>query len=105
MLASKHFEIKRNTSDDWFDPILNADTELFVDPFLIFKDTNEFWLGDHDRIIGHFNRAFQLIADGNRDARTLSFRKALDLLIFTEPRELCLGYTSKGTAGLGSGRG
>jgi hypothetical protein len=105
MLASKHFEIERNATDDWFDPILNADTELFVDPFLIFKDRNEFWQGSHDRIIGHFNRAFQLIADGNRDPQTLSYRKALDLLIFTEPRELCLGYTSKGTDGLGSGRG
>jgi len=40
MLASKHFGIERNATDDWFDPILNADTELFVDPFLIFKDGN-----------------------------------------------------------------
>jgi hypothetical protein len=104
MLASKHFKTVRGATDDWFDPILNADTELFVDPFLIFKDTNEFWRGAHDRIIGHFNRAFQLIAEGNRDPKTLSYTKALDLLIFTEPKELCLGYTSKGTAGLGSGR-
>ncbi len=104
MLASKYFNILRDATDDWFDPILNADTELFVDPFLIFKDTSEFWQGAHDGIIGHFNRAFQLIAEGNRDPRTLSYRKALDLLMFTEPKELCLGYTHKGIAGLGSGR-
>ena len=36
MLASAHFEITRQKADDWFDPILNADTELFIDPFLIF---------------------------------------------------------------------
>jgi len=105
MLASKHFGIERGATDDWFDPRLKADTELFVDPFLIFKDRSEFWRGAHDRIIGHFNHAFHLIADGNGDPQTLSYRKALDLLIFTEPRELCLGYTSKGTDGLGSGRG
>ncbi len=105
MLASKHFNVLRDATDDWFDPILNADTELFVDPFLIFKDTSEFWQGAHDSIIGHFNRAFRLIAEGNRDPGSLSYRKALDVLIFTEPKELCLGYTNKGTAGLGSGRG
>ena len=104
MLASSHFRIKRTNEDDWFDPILNADTELFVDPFLIFKDTNELWREAHRNIIGHFNRAFQLIAEGNLNPQTLSYQKALDLLIFTEPRELCLGYTSKGTAGLGSGK-
>ena len=38
MLASAHFNIKRIGTDDWFDPILDADTELFVDPFLVFKD-------------------------------------------------------------------
>jgi hypothetical protein len=104
MLASSHFKIKRTAEDDWFDPILNADTELFVDPFLIFKDKGEFWSTAHDRIVGHFDRAFQLIAEGNRDSNTLSYRKSVDLLVFTEPRELCLGYTSKGTAGLGGGK-
>ena len=93
MLASSHFKIKPTTEDDWFDPILNADTELFVDPFLIFKDQGEFWQEAHSKIIGHFDRAFQLIAEGNLNPQTLAYRKALDLLLFTEPRELCLGYT------------
>jgi len=44
-----------------------------------------------------------LVAEGNRDPKTLAYRKALDLLRFTEPRELCLGYTAEGTRGLGSG--
>jgi len=105
MLASAHFKIKRKKNDDWFDPIVNADTELFLDPFLVFKEGDGFWAGAHEQIIGHFDRAFQLIAEGNLNPATLSYRKALALLIFTEPKELCLGYTAKGTAGLGSGRG
>ena len=105
MLASAHFEITRQKADDWFDPILNADTELFIDPFLIFKEKKGFWADAHDRLIKHFDRAFLLIAEGHLNPQSLSYQKALALLVFREPRELCLGYTSKGTAGLGSGFG
>lgn len=102
MLASIKFGIKRTKRDDWFDTILDVDTKLFVDPFLIFKEENGFWADAHDLLIEHFNRAFVLIAEGNRDPRTLAYRKALALLEFREPRELCLGYTAKGTEGSGS---
>jgi hypothetical protein len=105
MLASVHFQIKRTPSDDWFDPILDADTELFVDPFLVFKETTGFWKSAHRRLIDHFDRAFLLIAEGNLSAKTIQYQKALALLVFKEPKELCLGYTSKGTAGQGSGFG
>lgn len=105
MLASSHFGINRTGADDWFDTILDADTELFVDPFLIFQESSNPWDDAHDQIIEHFNHAFMLIAKGNRKSESLPYKKALDLLIFTEPSELCLGYTSTGTAGLGSGHG
>src|SRR5271157_2532114 len=58
MLASVHFHLSRTASDDWFDPILDADTELFVDPFLIFKESKGFWSSAHKRLIDHFDRAF-----------------------------------------------
>ena len=103
VLASDTFGIERGADDDWFDTILDVDTELFVDPFLVFKESNGFWADAHDRLIAHFNRAFILIAEGNRDPDTLAYKKALALLEFREPRELCLGYTAKGTRGSGSG--
>jgi hypothetical protein len=103
MLASVHFRIKRTPADDWFDPIVDADTELFVDPFLVFKESRGFWNGAHAALINHFNRAFMMIAQGNLNPSALAFKKALALLAFKEPKELCLGYTSKGTDGLGSG--
>ena len=103
MLASAHFKIKRGKQDDWFDPILDADTELFVDPFLIFKEARGFWVGAHPDIVRHFDRAFVEIAKGNLNPKTLAYQKALALLLFKEPKEFCLGYTSSGTSGLGSG--
>jgi hypothetical protein len=103
VLASEHFGISRDTEDDWFDTILDVDTPLFVDPFLIFKETAGFWADSHARLIAHFNQAFLLIAQGNRDPKALPYRKAVRILEFREPRELCLGYTEQGTRGSGSG--
>jgi hypothetical protein len=105
MLASAHFGLTRTSDDDWFDTILDVDTELFVDPFLVFKDDDAFWRDAHDALISHFNSAFMLIAQGNRQPTSLPYSKAVDLLIFKEPHELCLGYTARGTHGAGSGRG
>lgn len=105
MLASVHFGIERSKEDDWFDTILDVDTELFVDPFLVFKEDTGQWAGAHDKLIEHFNRAFVLIAEGNLNPLALAYQKAVELLIFREPREICLGYTAHGTGGAGSGRG
>ena len=105
MLFSEHFQITRGQSDDWFDPILDDDTKLFVDPFLIFKEQSEPWAGVHARIIDHFNLCFHLIAEGSLNPNSVRYRKAVDLLAFTEPKELCLGYTRHGTSGAGSGHG
>jgi hypothetical protein len=104
MLFSDEFGIVRGRTDDWFDPILDTDTKLFVDPFLVFSETSEQWAGAHDDLIGHFNRCFHLIAEGNRNPESIPYKKALALLTFPEPREFCLGYTESGTRGAGGGR-
>src|ERR1019366_7963294 len=70
--------------------------------FLVFKESRGFWNGAHASLISHFNRAFLMIAEGSMNPATLAYKKALALLVFKEPKELCLGYTSKGTSGLGS---
>ncbi len=105
MLFGEQFQVTRGKSDDWFNPILDDDTKIFVDPFLIFKEESGFWADAHSRIIDHFNLCFRLIAEGNLNPNSVRYRKAVDLLAFTEPRELCLGYTRRGTSGAGSGRG
>jgi hypothetical protein len=105
MLASTHFDITRTEDDDWFDTILDVDTELFVDPFLVFKETAGLWSDSHQALITHFERAFVLVAEGNSVPASVAYRKAEGLLLFKEPRELCLGYTARGTRGAGSGSG
>jgi hypothetical protein len=105
VLASVAFGVTRSAEDDWFDTILDVDTKLFVDPFLVFKETTGRWAGAHEAIVRHFDRAFMLVAEGNLDRSTLAYQKAVDLLVAREPRELCLGYTSRGTGGAGSGVG
>jgi hypothetical protein len=103
MQFSDEFKIVRGRTDDWFDPILDTDTKLFVDPFLIFSETSEQWTGAHNELIAHFNRCFHLIAEGNRNPASIPYKKALALLTFPEPREFCLGYTKSGTDGAGGG--
>ena len=106
MLFSKEFGVSATADDDWFDVILNTDTRLFVDPFLIFKEPSQScWHTCHEKIIKHFDLCFKLIVQGNLNPNSTAFKKALDLLSFPEPAELCLGFTSRGSKGAGSGRG
>lgn len=105
MLFSDRFRVSRLSEDDWFDPILDADTRLFVDPFAIFKEAGGFWAGSHEKIIDHFNLCFRLVAEGSMNPRSIGYQKAVGLLTFLEPKELCLGYTQRGTSGAGAGRG
>jgi hypothetical protein len=105
MLFSDHYAVLHTAADDWFDPVLSVDTKLFVDPFLIFTDTDPTWAKAHDRIIAHFQEAFELLADAGCDPKSVGFASAIRMLQFPEPPETCLGYTSRGTGGAGSGKG
>ncbi len=105
MYFSEAFSIHVTAKDDWFDPILNADTKVFVDPFMIFQDDNRLWSGAHGQLIEHFNYCFHLIAQGKGNPKTLHYQKAVSLLHFPEPREFCLGYTAEGTRGAGGSVG
>lgn len=100
---SSHFGITPGRNDDWFDPILGADTRLFIDPFLVFREDTGDWSHAHRELIAYFNIVFHMI--GNTMVATSSPErvKAMDLLRFPEPRAFCLGYTDQGTGGAGGG--
>jgi hypothetical protein len=105
LLFSEHFPIGRITShDSWFDPILDHDTKLFIDPFLIFSNPRPPFEGAHAKIIRFFDAAFHLAAQttGRGGVR---YRKLRQMLLFPEASELCLGYTAASTSGSGSGYG
>lgn len=101
MLLSELFPEAKD--GDWFDVLLDSDTRLFVDPFLIYKETKGHWAKAHDDLIAHFDEVFMLLAKSGLKANSPYFTKAVGHLVFPEPEEFCLGYTSRGTRGSGGG--
>lgn len=105
MLFTEQFKATRKADDGWFDPILDHDTKLFIDPFLVFKSKESRFVNAHNKIVDFFNYVFELIAQSGGNEKSTHYRKALDILLFPEVGEICLGYASSSTKGAGSGFG
>jgi hypothetical protein len=101
---SEHFEIERSEADDWFDPVLTADTQLFVDPFRIYVDHDPRWQGAHAKLADFFNMVLELVARSGLNRSSAHWRAAERLLTFPEPPEFCLGYAVT-PFGTGTGEG
>ena len=56
MYFNELFQVDEPDQYDWFNPILERDTLLFVDPFLLFSDGEEKWRHAHDRMMDHFHQ-------------------------------------------------
>ncbi|MDV7697920.1 hypothetical protein N6B72_13425 [Chryseobacterium soli] len=104
MTFSEYYEITPTSKDDWFDPILQTDTLLFIDPLLLSNINLRPFLGSYEEIMKFFKNAFEIAAKSERKSSDLFFRKLNNMLLFPEVEELCLGY-SISTKGAGSGRG
>lgn len=102
MRFSEAFSIHRTDKDDWFDPHLTVDTKLFIDPILLLEG-DSYWPQAHDELLEHFGECYRLVAKSTSPG-SVSGKAAHKMLTFPEPWEFCLGYTSGGTAGSGSGR-
>lgn len=102
---SDAFGITRGAGDDWFDPKLHTDTELFVDPFLLFDSPDPRWSGVHDRLIEFFNEALMRTAAGMHNKGSVEYGRASAMLSFPEPPQFCLGYGESTIFGRGSARG
>lgn len=79
-------------SKDCFDPILVADTELFVDPFSVFDESDGVFANSFDKIISFFNEAFKLAAQ-TPERRGVLYRKLESMMTFPEVNEIGLGYS------------
>lgn len=99
------YGINRTPADDWFDPKLHADTPLFVDPFLVFNETEKPWSTLEDRMVAFFNEALGLVADAGGDRNSKPWLQAATMFSFPEPPQFCLGLAEKSIFGSGSGPG
>jgi hypothetical protein len=101
---SDHFSISALTDDDdWFDPILNCDTPLYIDPFLVFDDDDPFWADARQIVLDFFSLALEFVrmAEGSRTSP--HWLKAQRILTFPEPREFALGLSMGHPEGAGAG--
>lgn len=85
-------EYKRIIEEDCFDPILIADTELFVDPFAAFNETEGVFSHSFEKIVLFFNEAFKLAAQ-TPDRKGVVYSKLESIMTFPEVNELGLGYS------------
>ncbi|GIG89217.1 hypothetical protein [Plantactinospora endophytica] len=97
--------IRRTDQDDWFDTYLPTDTNLCVDPFLIYPDTDERWFEAHDHTLDFFALVFGLVRESKGNEKSLAWKQAQALLMFPEPAEFCLGVADGTPNGSGAGRG
>jgi len=102
---SKEFGINRSEDYDWFDPRLDDDTKLFIDPFLVFESDIPHFRNASDKFIEFFRAAFALAARTNGLKIGNDYEKLKNILTFPEVPEVCLGYSKGGTAGSGAGGG
>ncbi|MFC5409109.1 hypothetical protein ACFPMF_07320 [Larkinella bovis] len=105
MTFAEHFNIQLLGYEDWFDPILEQDTRLFIDP-LLAANSRVVHLQDAKEKISHFfKKAFEIAAESQPNIRDIRYRILLRMLVFPEVEEICLGYASFGTKGSGSSNG
>lgn len=102
MLFSEFYKIKCIGDEEWFDPILDKDTLLFIDPFSVFKSKDDLFKDSYSEMMYFFQQAFELIAHSGGTKTHLSYKKAESMLVFPEVNAICLGY-SKTRQGSGTG--
>lgn len=103
MRFSDHFRISRGPEDDWFDPVLEKDTPLYIDPFLVFSDDVGIWAGAHEDLIAFFALVLGLIEQANGNKSSPAWQKAARLATFPEPKEFALGFAMSSPYGAGVG--
>jgi hypothetical protein len=87
---SESLTLRVMSTTDWFDPVPNADTQLFCDAFRIYAEDATAWSGGHEQLLDFFEDAIALVRQAGRNRQHPAFPKARSVLRFPEPAELCL---------------
>lgn len=93
MRFSEHFGLTKADDDDWFDLLLNQDTPLYVDPYLVFDDEDPHWAGSRASFVEYYGRALSLVLRSGGVENSPAWRSAIRLLKCPEPNEFCLGMS------------
>jgi hypothetical protein len=102
---SSHFGVSEEvlTRLGALNPTLNADTKLFIDPFLIPDSRHpEIAEGGHQTYRQHFETVIKLLA-ASKSEGDVPWRNARRLMEFPEIKGPCLGYGAQSVSGSGSG--
>lgn len=105
VLLSAHYHVDPNALDSLgvFDPILNADTPLFIDPLLLeHSAAAEFANTSRAHFVSYFSTVIGLIA-GSKTVGDAPWRAAEGKLRFPEVPHTCLGYGGATVRGSGGG--
>lgn len=114
VLFSEVFNISVSEQDDWFNPRLDRDTHLCIDPFQVFKSKDPFFSECRQKFMKFFRCAFAIAAEigevpskedkesGNLPSKYK--RLIYDTLRFPEVEEVCLGFSKRTTGGAGMGK-
>src|SRR5687768_15283055 len=85
-----------------FDPVLDIDTRLFLDPHLLkHTDVPEF-LGAYEHLKARFGDIARLLLASESEG-DLFWRRADRLMKWPEVKGLCIGYSRESTDGSGIG--
>lgn len=103
MRFSQEFDIEKDGTEDWFDLLLNQDTPLYVDPFLIFDDQDEFWSDAKQEIVNFFELAIGLSLKSGGENNQY-WKSAINILKCPEPNQFCLGLSTGNPQGAGLGK-
>src|SRR4051812_7159903 len=100
MSVSQHLKIDKTAFDATgaFDAILDIDTRLFIDPKLL-RVTN---VPEFDKAIKKVQERFVNILDlliASEEEGDVLWNEADKRMTFPEVKGICIGYSSKGTAG------
>jgi hypothetical protein len=87
-----------------FDPVLNVDSLLFLDPLLLRKTKVPEFKNSYAKLEARFKALGKLLAH-SRAVGDAFWRQAERLFVFPEVEGLCIGYSSSGTGGAGFGGG
>ncbi len=107
VLFSDYFNIEKEKLEKLgvFNPILNLDTKLFVEPLLLKSSKNNIIKQSYQTFIKYFEDLMILIklskSFSNND---IHWREAIRRVKFPEYKSTCIGYGSNSTSGSGSGR-